>query len=787
MARPHDSADPKSGKPLASGAGVAGQVRQLVEDTAIMMGAGSAGVIHILMAILDRPAARETIAALGGDAEALRSAIMAEGWREKGDGMAPEVLEAAAPAATCGEAPYIRRLMFEAIRVAETVDALRPLLRQAGLAVPEEIAGVDERDAAGDNWSDFEDLLSDPFSPLGSEQPGPSAAGETADPGWVRAARAAPSADPARPAAPEARPAQPAKAATALKPEEEALAAVNAALRDLTALARDGALDQVVGRETDVAHVISVLRRRRKSSILLHGEAGVGKTAIAEAVAMALVAAGDVGPLGGRPLYEVSLTTLVAGSRFRGDFESRMVKLVERAKQDRAILFIDEIHMLIGSGSTTGRGMDGANILKPALARGEISVIGATTSQEMRALRQDAALMRRFDTLAVREPDAAQVLVILKRAGQAYFDFHGLDRQPGTLEEIVRIGESHQKARRFPDKAFDLLDMACVVAHEDRTGGGTVGPEHVRLAARRMGIRMPGLPDEATLGRLAALESRIVADRPERAPAARHVASVLRAEEILGSSRPPAIVVEGPEGSARGDFVRAAAKALDRPIHVVDAASLAGPGGAALLTGSRFGTGGIDGKLGILVEIAEADTCPVILFERAEAMPAEIQDLLAGVLADGTFRSGEGQLVDLSGATIFLSVVRETRSSPGFATTSQGRGADRRFSPELLALLPHRVELPEERNITRGAADREVSALRDAMNAAGIGLCVTPEAMAWVAEHAGRDGDAAVHRLVATGLRDALLERIVTRPETGAWEIGLEQGEPALRPALTLG
>ena len=232
--------------------------------------------------------------------------------------------------------------------------------------------------------------------------------------------------------------------------------------QNLTEKARSGALDRIVGRERDLARVIQILCRRQKNNPCLIGEPGVGKTAIAEALAQKIVS-GDVPyRLRGCEIYLMDLTALVAGTQFRGQFESRMKSLIGEIKEcGNIILVIDEVHNLVGAGDAEGS-MNAANILKPALSRGEIQVIGATTFAEYRKyIEKDAALERRFQPVTVAEPTIAEASQIMQGIAKSYAEFHGVEISPEIAHQCVVLSERYITDRFLPDKAIDLLDEAC--------------------------------------------------------------------------------------------------------------------------------------------------------------------------------------------------------------------------------------------------------------------------------------------------------------------------------------
>lgn len=246
------------------------------------------------------------------------------------------------------------------------------------------------------------------------------------------------------------------------KDKKKKLKFLNNYCTNLTQKAREGKLDNVVGRDKEISRVIHILSRRQKNNPCLIGEPGVGKTAIAEGIAQRIVG-GDVPfHIKDKELYLLDLTALVAGTQFRGQFESRCKGLVEEVKeQGNVILFIDEVHTLVGTGDNEGT-MNAANILKPSLSRGEIQVIGATTFKEYRKyIEKDSALERRFQPVTVSEPTAEDTITVLKGIKQYYENFHRVKISDDMLRECAVLSERYINDRFLPDKAIDLLDEAC--------------------------------------------------------------------------------------------------------------------------------------------------------------------------------------------------------------------------------------------------------------------------------------------------------------------------------------
>lgn len=228
---------------------------------------------------------------------------------------------------------------------------------------------------------------------------------------------------------------------------------------DLTGKAREGKLDRVIGRDREIARTVQILCRRQKNNPCLIGEPGVGKTAVAEAVAQLIVSDDVPWKLRGKEVFLLDLTALIAGTQFRGQFESRMKGLIDEIRANgNIILVIDEVHMIAGSGNAEG-GMNAANILKPALSKGEIQVIGATTLTEYRKyIESDSALERRFQPIVLEEPSIEESVMILRGIKGYYEKFHGIKIPDMTVESAVRLSERYITDRFLPDKAIDLMD-----------------------------------------------------------------------------------------------------------------------------------------------------------------------------------------------------------------------------------------------------------------------------------------------------------------------------------------
>ncbi len=269
---------------------------------------------------------------------------------------------------------------------------------------------------------------------------------------------------------------------------------------DLTNLAEEGKLDPVIGRQKEIERVIQILSRRTKNNPALIGEPGVGKTAIVEGLAQRILEGDVPGPLLNKRLLQLDVGSLVAGTMYRGQFEERLKRVIDELKASGAILFIDELHMLVGAGSA-GSSVDAANILKPALSRGELQVIGATTLDEYRKhIESDAALERRFQPITVDEPSSDEALAILKGIRKAYEEHHRLNISDEALESAVRLSERYVSDRFLPDKAIDLIDESAsrVRMYKSKTAQATkkVMQELRNVRQRRIQAQEENLMDD---------------------------------------------------------------------------------------------------------------------------------------------------------------------------------------------------------------------------------------------------------------------------------------------------
>jgi ATP-dependent Clp protease ATP-binding subunit ClpC len=498
--------------------------------------------------------------------------------------------------------------------------------------------------------------------------------------------------------APTPAPTRPAKVASphALDPREFPwLVALG---RNLTELAASGKLDPLVGRAREVEQVIDILGKRRTNNPLLLGEPGVGKTALVEGIAQRLLASVETR---GRVVVEIDMASVVAGTQLRGAFSEKLLGIKEEVRRaaGRVIVFIDELHTVMGAGATGEGPQDAANELKSALARGEFPCIGATTQDEYQQhVQKDPALERRFTPVVVQEPTVAEAAQILQGLAPRYERHHGVRFEPAALEAAAALTARHVTDRFLPDKAIAALDLAGSRAR--RQGAAAVGVRDVaRVVAQMAGLpeaRLVASDEERILGIEAALRERVIG---HEAVVAR-VAAVLKRNFAGFSSRRPmgSFLFLGPTGVGKTELGRALAAALyGTPDALVqlDMSECAETTGVARLVGAAPGYVG-HGEGGQLTEAVRRRPASVVVLDEIEKAHRDVLMLLLQVLEEGRLTDGRGRQVDFAGTVVILTsnLGAEAAARPAAAL---GFGAAARVAPaEARALAAARAALAPE-------------------------------------------------------------------------------------------
>ena len=485
--------------------------------------------------------------------------------------------------------------------------------------------------------------------------------------------------------------------------------------QNLTQKARDGKLDRIVGRDVETERVVQILNRRQKNNPCLIGEPGVGKTAIAEGLAQRIVDKEVPYKLQGKEVYLMDLTALVAGTQFRGQFESRMKSLIDEVKKlGNIILVIDEVHNLVGAGDAEGS-MNAANILKPALSRGEIQVIGATTFDEYRKyIEKDSALERRFQPVTVNEPTIEESIAILRGISHYYEAFHGVEIPPEIARQTVILSERYITDRFLPDKAIDLLDEACSDVNLKNKSIGKL--EALKKDQADIELELGALMDQpdkadADFARMAELRSRklqlekeiaVLEEEPKPVLTMENLARIIelwtkipaskiRAQEyeqlenldtrlkehIVGQDeairavtaairrnrvgispkkRPVSFIFVGSTGVGKTELVKCLANEMFESVESLirlDMSEYMEKHSVSKLIGSPPGYVGYD-EAGQLTEKIRRRPYSVILFDELEKAHPDVLNILLQILDDGRITDAQGRVVNFENTIIIM-------------------------------------------------------------------------------------------------------------------------------------
>ena len=536
--------------------------------------------------------------------------------------------------------------------------------------------------------------------------------------------------------------------------------------RDLTALAREGKLDPLIGREDELRRLGQVLLQRKKANALLVGDAGVGKTCIVEGLAQRLVGPTAPRALRGKRIVEIAIASLVAGTKFRGEFEERLQAVIQAAAADPdLILFIDEFHTIIGAGAG-GAALDASNILKPALASGSLRLIGATTTQEYdRHLAKDGALTRRFEVIRVEEPLRVETIAILQGLRSRFEGHYGLRVSNDAIEAAVDLSSRYSPERRLPDKAVDLIDQACAqrllgafsgaadASASDEKPSDDPAPEIGRrdiatiVAERsRIPFNLVNQGDrERILGLPKFLESRVFG---QSAAVARITGMLAKSYGGLKDPRRPiaSFLFVGATGVGKTEMARQLAEYLfvrAECLHRFDMTEFSEKHQIARLLGAPPGYIGHEGE-GQLTSAVRLRPASVVLLDEVEKAHPDVIMLLLQILDEGEITDGHGKrasfreaiLVMTTNVTLDLARGRSLgfqRSSA--ATDTLGGEPDEplraglrdRFRPELLGRLGAVVAFqPLDAAASRAIAEKTIAAVLTRLQAQG-GLAALPD------------------------------------------------------------
>jgi ATP-dependent Clp protease ATP-binding subunit ClpA len=573
--------------------------------------------------------------------------------------------------------------------------------------------------------------------------------------------------------------------------------------RDLVQAARDGRTDPLIGRAAELERCIQVLARRRKNNPIFVGEPGVGKTAIVEGLALA-VAEGRV-PESLRPavVYSLDMGALLAGTKFRGQFEERLKGVIKAIKDNsNAILFIDEIHTIVGAGATSGGSMDASNLLKPALGSGELRCIGSTTFSEYKAsFERDRALARRFQRIDVLEPSVAETVLILKGLKARYEQHHDVVYTDEALEAAANLAAKYVNDRNLPDKAIDVIDEAGAVdrlkppAERKRT----LGPPEIEAVVAKMAkipAKSVSASDESLLAGLDGELKQVIFGQDRAIDAL--VSAIKLSRSGLGPPDRPigSFLFSGPTGVGKTELAKQLARALGVEFLRFDMTEYMEKHTVSRLIGAPPGYVGFD-QGGLLTDAVRKTPYAVLVLDEIEKAHPDVFNILLQVMDHATLTDNNGKKADFRHVILILTTNAGARElsarSLGFGevTTrkSEERGKEaieRAFSPEFRNRIDAWISfssLPPE--VIRKIVDKLVKELEAQLADKRVTLELTDEARRWLAER-GFDpqfGARPMARLVQNELKKPLADEILfgRLKSGGAVRVEVAAGALALR------
>ena len=570
---------------------------------------------------------------------------------------------------------------------------------------------------------------------------------------------------------------------------------------DLTKAAREGKLDPVVGRDAEITRVIEILGRRKKNNPMLIGEPGVGKSAIVEGIALKIASGNISAALSRKRILSLDIASVVAGTKYRGDFEKRLKAIITEARENPdIILFIDEFHTIVGAGGASGS-LDAANMLKPALARGEFQCIGATTLDEFtKIVEKDGALDRRFQKIVVEATSVAQSIEILRQLKPKYEEFHGISYTDEAVEAAVRLTDRYITDRSLPDKAIDAMDEAGSMVR--LTLAGKKNHQMVVEAEDIASVvsKMTGIPvnkvAESEGNRIIKMRSRLKERIIGQDEAVETVVRAIQRNRagLKDPSRPiGTFLFFGPTGVGKTQLARSLAEYLfdsEENLVRIDMSEYMEKFSVSRLIGAPPGYVGYE-EGGQLSERVRRKPYSVVLLDEIEKAHPDIFNLLLQVLDEGRLTDSNGRVVDFKNTIVIMTSnvgsreVEQYGSGIGFATAGRNVDADRRgvvekavkkaFPPEFINRVDEQVYFHSlTREAIESIIDIELKDLRARALEAGYKLTITPTAKRFIAD-AGYDpayGARPLKRAIVRYVEDPVSEFIISDRVLGAGKSG---------------
>lgn len=548
--------------------------------------------------------------------------------------------------------------------------------------------------------------------------------------------------------------------------------------QDLNEQARQGRIDPLIGRAHELERVAQILARRRKNNPLLVGEAGVGKTAIAEGLARRIVDGDVPDVLRNSVVYSLDLGALLAGTKYRGDFEKRLKALLnELRKRPQAILFIDEIHMIIGAGSASGGVMDASNLLKPLLSSGEIRCIGSTTYQEFREIfEKDRALARRFQKVDITEPSVEDTYHILQGLQEGFEKHHQIPYTDAALRAASELAAKHINDRYMPDKAIDVVDEAGAYQRlqpkESRATCIDVRQiEDVVAKIARIPARQVSSSDKEQLRHLER-DLRLTVFGQEAAIEALATAIKLSRAGLKSANKPVgSFLFAGPTGVGKTEVAKQLANSLGIPLLRFDMSEYMERHTVSRLIGAPPGYVGFD-QGGLLTEAITKQPHCVLLLDEIEKAHPEVFNLLLQVMDNGTLTDNNGRKADFKHVILVMTTnagaESAARASIGYAKQDHSSDAmevlKKTFSPEFRNRLDSIIQFSRLSPETlQSIVDKFLTELQAQLEEKQVQLDVSAAARSWLAEH-GYDADMGARpmaRLIQDHIKRPLAEEIL--------------------------
>jgi len=570
---------------------------------------------------------------------------------------------------------------------------------------------------------------------------------------------------------------------------------------NLVERAAQGLIDPLIGRDAEIERTIQVLCRRRKNNPVFVGDPGVGKTAIVEGLALRIHEKKVPAVLAEAAIYSLDMGSLLAGTKFRGEFEQRLKGVIAGAKKTpNAILFIDEIHTIVGAGATSGSSLDASNLLKPGLASGELRCIGSTTYQDYKAtFERDHALARRFQKIEVGEPSVEDTIKILKGLKRVYEDHHGVEYTPRALRAAAELSAKHINDRKLPDKAIDVLDEA---GARDRMRAEE--KRHRRITARdveRVVARIAKIPERTVStddrSALQALEPELRKVIFGQDAAIEAIAAAIKlGRSGLGSPEKPTgcFLFSGPTGVGKTELAKQLARILGVEFLRFDMTEYQEKHTVSRLIGAPPGYVGFD-QGGLLTDAIRKTPYTVLLLDEIEKAHPDIYNLLLQVMDHATLTDNNGRKADFRNVVLIMTTNAGAQELSarrlGFGAEAQGPGnaraaIERTFSPEFRNRLDAWVSfdsLPAE--VVVRIVDKFVGELAAQLLEKKVSLELTPAGRAWLADHGfdPRMGARPMARLVQNQLKKPLAEKILfgELQEGGTVRVEVDEEKDALR------